>query len=82
MSYCFKNNYFGRNMHKNALFSLKKVKSHSAGILPSDPFASGGWGLCCQTHNRLWRLGAEPPESAITLSLPGYDTDYTLHVAL
>ena len=32
------------------------------GAPPLDPRASGGWGLCPQTPNSLWRLGAPPPD--------------------
>jgi len=44
MNYCFKYNYnyFGQNMHKNALFLLKNCKSHPE----LRPAASGSWGLC------------------------------------
>jgi len=43
MSYCFKNNYFGRNMHKDMLYLLKNFKNRSAlEAPPPDPVASGG----------------------------------------
>jgi len=37
-------NYFGRTMHKNALFLLKNCKNCPAlGALPPNSFASSGW---------------------------------------
>ena len=32
------------------------------GTPPPDPRVSSGWGLCPQTPNSLWRLGAQPPD--------------------
>ena len=32
------------------------------GAPPPDPRASGGWGLCPQTPNCLWRLEVSPPD--------------------
>jgi len=53
-------------MHKNALFLLKK--STSAGALPPDLFASGGWGLCNQTPNGLPAAGGSSSDPYQPLS--------------
>jgi len=53
MSYC----YFGRDMHKNALFLIKNCKNRPAlGTLLADPLASRGG------PNGLRRLGVLPSE--------------------
>ena len=71
----FKSIIFYQYSPNTKLFLKKNAKFSSAGGKAPRPCASGGWGLCPQTPNSLWQLGALPPDpqnSPFKLRISGY----------
>ena len=71
--------FFYQNSPKIKLFLQKNAKFLSARGKPSDPRASGGWGLCPQTPS-LRQLGIRPqtPKTAPPLKISGYAPNYEM----